>query len=141
MTIKRVNPKTRAFELDALQLMCLPSDEPCSYKAGDLWFLALDGKAAVGFACIRPLPREPGVWYLARAGVVDTHQGRGIQKKLIATRVRAAKRAGAHTILTDCTSVNYASANSLIAQGFRLFKPGHPWALPNSLYWRLRFTT
>lgn len=138
MTIRRVNPKTRAFELDSLQLLCLPYDDPCPYKTGDLWFMSFDGTTPTGFACVRPLAREPGVWYLARAGVLPAYQGRGLQKQLIAARVRAVRRAGGSTILTDCTTVNYASANSLIAQGFRMFKPGHAWALPNSLYWRLR---
>jgi GNAT superfamily N-acetyltransferase len=136
MNIRRVNPEKYQGVLDAMQLACLPSDELCAYKPDDLWFIAFDAGTPAAFGCVRPLPLDPGVWYLARAGVLDEYQGRGLQKRLIAARLRAAKRAGAGWVYTDCTAVNYGSANSLIACGFKLFKPGRAWALPNSLYWR-----
>jgi hypothetical protein len=36
---------------------------------------------------------------------------------------------------TDTTD-NVASANNFIRAGYRLYRPQHPWAWPNTLYWR-----
>jgi hypothetical protein len=33
-------------------------------------------------------------------------------------------------------SGNIASANNFIRAGYRMFQPHHPWAFPNTLYWR-----
>jgi hypothetical protein len=35
-----------------------------------------------------------------------------------------------------CTTDNLASANNFIRAGYRLYQPQHPWAWPNTLYWR-----
>jgi phage terminase large subunit len=39
---------------------------------------------------------------------------------------------GMHSDTTD----NVASANNFIRAGYRLYRPQHPWAWPNTLYWR-----
>jgi hypothetical protein len=40
-------------------------------------------------------------------------------------------------LVTD-THDNPASANSLIARGFKLFDPTKPWGATGTLYWRLK---
>lgn len=136
MRLRRVDPIRDAIALDALQRDCLPHDEPCEYKPRDVWHVAFDGALPVGFCCVRPTSSTPSIWYLARAGVVPEARGRGLQKRMIRTRLSAAKRAGASSVVTDCTLDNAASANSLIACGFRVFTPRYRWALPRSIYWR-----
>lgn len=92
----------------------------------------------MGFGAIRPLPREPGVWYLARAGVLPKARGHGLQLRLIRARVKGAKAAGAKAIITDCTNRNAASARSLIKAGFKPYWPQAPWAMRHSIYWKLQ---
>jgi len=135
--LKRIDPAKSREVLDYLQVTCLPGDEPCEYKPADQWVIAMDGDIPVAFGCVRPTPNDPGTWYLARAGVIGSARGKGLQKRLIRWRVSAAKAAGATLIVTDCTNDNAASANSLIRAGFRVYDPQTAWAMPTSIYWRL----
>jgi L-amino acid N-acyltransferase YncA len=73
---------------------------------------------------------------MCRAGVIRNFQGHGLQKRLIQARIRKARALNWEWLLTDTTD-NPASANSLIAMGFKLYEPKAPWANKNSLYWRL----
>lgn len=136
--LRQVNPERWRMILDPMQHECFPGDDPCPYRDGDHWWLAFDGQDAVGFACVRPLPNEPLVWYMARAGVTPQARGNGLQRRMIRVRINAARKAGGTHVLTDCTASNPASANNLIATGFRVFTPGYAWALKNSIYWRLK---
>lgn len=137
--LRCVTPTGRSkVELDRLQAACLPDDDPCEYRPTDLWWLVRDSSGvAVAFACVRPTPDDPCIWYLARAGVAQEARGQGLQARLIRVRLAAAKRHGAVAVVTDCTTLNPASANSLIASGFRVYTPAYAWALPNSIYWRI----
>jgi len=134
MRFRQIDPCIHLFTLQALQLTTLPYDTPCVVKPDDLWWIGYDGPNAVAFCCIRPL--GDGLWYLARAGVLSTHRGKGLQKRMIRLRVNAAMRNGAKHVITDCTLSNPASANSLIACGFKVYTPARAWGLPTSVYWR-----
>jgi RimJ/RimL family protein N-acetyltransferase len=118
--------------IDALQRLCLPSDEPLSIEEGGVWWITTDLTA---FCAIKQTDTE-GHWYLSRAGVVPSARGQGLQKRMIRCREQFAKKMGAAYVITDCTAENLASANSLMACGYRLYAPQYRWALPNSLYWR-----
>lgn len=135
MRLQKVDPAKCGDILTDLQLRCLPSDVPTEYKAQDSWWLVLDDGYPVGFAGVRNLGQ--GIWYLCRAGVVYKARGHGLQKRLIRARVAAARKGGGTAVISDCTAENAASANSLIAAGFRLYTPAAKWGLPTSLYWRL----
>jgi GNAT superfamily N-acetyltransferase len=114
-----------------LQHETLPMDDPLPADEGH-WWIAYQGGNPVAFASLKEL--ADGVCYLSRAGVLPHARGKGLQKRLIRTRIRHAKRVGADTVVTD-TSENPASANSLIAEGFRMYSPELRWALPTSAYW------
>jgi GNAT superfamily N-acetyltransferase len=129
------NPKARAT-LDYLQALCFPYDVACEYRPADLWWIVYDAGHPVAFCCTRPTTADPAWWYLARAGVLPAARGKGIQKRMLRTREHAARKAGALVMVTDCTNDNYASANSLMGCGYRLYNPAYRWGLPNSLYWR-----
>jgi GNAT superfamily N-acetyltransferase len=128
-------PKWRGM-LDYLQLACLPGDDPCGYKPRDLWWIAFDAGTPVAFAGVRPTAYNPSIWYLFRAGVIPSARGNGLQKRLIRVRLAGAARLGADMVVTDTRASNCASANSLIAAGFRTYNPASRWALPDSVYWR-----
>ena len=119
-----------------LQKKCLPVDKVCSVERGH-WWIAYDEetKAPVGFAGMIRSQTWIDCGYLCRAGVVEAYQGRGIQKRLIKVRETQAKKLHWNWLVTD-THVNPASANSLIACGFKLYEPSAPWAFKTSLYWR-----
>jgi GNAT superfamily N-acetyltransferase len=117
-----------------LQHECLPHDEPLPANEG-FWWIAYQGGNPVAFCSLKEL--SGGLCYLSRSGVLPHARGQGIQKRMIRTRLRFAKRIGAVEVCTD-TSHNPASANSLIAEGFRMYEPENRWGLPTSVYWSRR---
>jgi len=74
-------------------------------------------------------------FYLSRAGVAEAYQGKGLQKRLIRVRLAHAKRVGSPIAITY-TYKNPASANNLIACGFRSYLPHYKWGGKHSDYWR-----
>lgn len=137
--IKRVVEMSQTTEqaIRFLQKECLPLDTVLSPKNGWWWMAYCDGRLA-GFAAMLQSSKTPQAAYLARAGTLEAFRGRGLQKKLIRERLKFAKDLGLTQAITDTTD-NVASANALIATGFRMFEPDDPWGLPNTLYWRKAF--
>lgn len=137
IVIRRAQLPRDASVLTGLQYLCLPYDEPMTYRESDAWWIAYEDGAPVAFAGIRRTRAQESVWYLCRAGVLPSARGQGLQRRLIAKRVAWARAQGAAAVVTDCTPTNYASANSLIRAGFKLYRPGYAWAMPHSMYWKL----
>ena len=137
--IKRVAVMSQTTEqaIRFLQKECLPLDTVLSPKNGWWWMAYCDGRLA-GFAAMLQSSKTPQAAYLARAGTLEAFRGRGLQKKLIRERLKFAKDLGLTQAITDTTD-NVASANALIATGFRMFEPDDPWGSPNTLYWRKAF--
>jgi GNAT superfamily N-acetyltransferase len=137
MKIKRVDIRCSQIQnkLSVLQKKCLPSDTPSDTNFG-YWWIVYD---ALNFPCafaglIRSV-RWANVGYLCRAGVLSSHRGQGVQKRLIRARIRQARALGWEWLITD-THENPASANSLIATGFKMYDPLQPWGATQTLYWR-----
>lgn len=99
------------------------------------WWLVYAGAEPIAYAGIVPSQRWLETGYLARAGVLPEHRGRGLQRRLMAVRERKAKAIGWKHIVSDCTS-NIPSANNFIKCGYELYQPSKPWAFANTLYWR-----
>lgn len=114
-------------KLIAAQIECLPADTPIDPIEHRWWGLYV-GTELAGFAA---LDTETG--YLSRAGVLPAFRGRGGQLKLIKVREKAALALGL-PLLTSDTYNNPASANNLIACGFRMYTP--PSAVDGVCYWR-----
>lgn len=125
-----------------IQLMLKDMDKECLPGCPDpevgtgTWWVVLDKKQPVGYACIRESLRMLGWGYMSRAGVIPAYRGQGLQKRLIQTRLSYAKKAGWEGVVTDTSKDNVASSNSLIACGFRLYRPKFLWSFENALYWR-----
>jgi GNAT superfamily N-acetyltransferase len=134
--IKRATEMSQTTEqaIRFLQKECLPLDTVLSPKVGWWWIAYCDGRLA-GFAAMLQSSKTPEAVYLARAGTLEAFRGRGLQKKLIRERLKFAKDLGMTQAITDTTD-NVASANALIATGFKMFDPDDPWGLSNTLYWR-----
>lgn len=78
---------------------------------------------------------EPGLAYMIRSGVVDSAKGQGLQRRMIRVRMRWARSEGYTGVCTYTVIENAASANNLIACGFRLYNPSTRWAGDEILYW------
>jgi GNAT superfamily N-acetyltransferase len=133
--LKRVDIRKESVQLrlSALQKICLPYDQPLDTNFGSWWIASENGRD-VGFAGLVRSVSWTDCGYLCRAGVVPTHRGQGLQKKFIYVRIRQAKALGWKWLVSDTTD-NPASANSLIACGFKMFEPTKPWGFKNTLYW------
>lgn len=105
--------------------------------SGYWWLVTCDGKPAA-FAGMETSKYFQKTGYLCSAGVLWEHRGQGLQKRLIRIRVAKARSLGWDWAVTDTSPRNYASANSLIRCGFKLFKPWCTWAYSGSLYWGRR---
>jgi GNAT superfamily N-acetyltransferase len=134
--IKRVDIRKQSVQdqLYALQKICLPYDEPVDTNFG-CWWVASQNGVDIGFAGLTRTQSWSDCGYLCRAGVVPDARGKGLQKQLIRIRIRQAKTLGWKWLVTDTTD-NLASSNSLIACGFKMFKPTRPWGFKNTIYWR-----
>lgn len=75
-----------------------------------------------------------GICIYIRAWVRKDHRGKGLQKKLINIRYKAALKRS-NTVITYTTSDNYPSANNLISQGFKLYFPEYAYGGKEMLYW------
>lgn len=132
-------------KLLAMQADILPSDVPTSVDEGLWWFAYEDledgtGTELVAFAGMAIRHQEdPTVGFLSRAGVYQQFTGKGLQKGLIRHRVAKAKALGLLTVVTD-TYNNPASANNLIACGFRTYMPETPWRQDGAVYWKKNLT-
>lgn len=121
-----------------LQLSTLEGDIPLDGSTG-YWWVAYDGALPVGFAGVTQSVRWCDTGYLCRGGVIRSHRGQGIQRRLIRVRERKAREIGWNWLISD-TYQNPASANSLIGCGYRIFKPSQPWSFDGAIYWRKRLT-
>jgi len=139
MKIKRVDIRCPVIQetLSVLQQKCLPGDSPFDTTQGWWWIVYDAHNLPCAFAGLVPSLRWLDTGYLCRAGVLPSHRGQGVQKRLIRARVRQARALGWNWLITD-TYQNPASSNSLISTGFKLFEPTKPWGAILTLYWRLK---
>jgi hypothetical protein len=99
------------------------------------WWLALRGRAPVGFAGVIPSTHAENAGYFSRVGVLSGHRGNALQLRLMRAVEAGSRGAGWNWVVSDTTD-NIVSANNFIRAGYRLYQPPHPWAWSNTLYWR-----
>lgn len=123
----------------ALDEVCFPHDDRVSVE-DSLWWLVWRGKEPIGYAGLRPCqtPQNDGLGFLCRVGVVSEHRGRGLQKRLIRVREAAAKAIGLRELVTYCVPWNCPSINSLIACGYKFYRPETKWGGAGAVYLRKR---
>jgi len=111
-----------------------PEDYPVTDWIDSTWWVGYISGKPVCYCGIKKIT-EQDYGYMIRAGVMPEAQGCGIQKKMINRRLEYAKDMGWSHVITDTTHDNYASINSLIGVGFKVYQPGECWANEYSLYW------
>jgi GNAT superfamily N-acetyltransferase len=135
MMIRRVDPERYAQTITRLHKACLPEDSMPALEGS--WWLTFDGDKAVAFAASRPSYQWGDTTYLSRCGVLASHRGKGLQRRLIRVREKHARAAGKRWLISD-TRTNPHSANNLIRAGFTMYEPGSPWSFKDALYWKKR---
>lgn len=125
----------------ALDEICFPDDYRVNL-ADALWWIVWKGREAVGYAGLRPCknPCNNGVGFLNRVGIVPDHRGNGLQKRLIRVREAAARRIGLTELVTYCVPWNSASINSLVACGYRFYRPHTKYGGAGAIYLRKRIS-
>jgi RimJ/RimL family protein N-acetyltransferase len=132
-----IRRETTPVAVLALDEVCFPED--WRVKLDDsLWWLVWRGREAVGYAGLRPCQssQNASLGFLCRVGVVPKHRGRGLQKRLVVAREAAARRLGLTELVTYCVPWNCASINSLVACGYRFYRPGTRWGGAGAVYLR-----
>lgn len=117
-------------QLKELDGKCFPGCGNEFLKNRDWWVISVKNKiiAYCGSAY------SMGICLFIRAWVHKDYRGNGIQKRMIKQRIKAAKNC--KVIVTYTVPDNYASANSLISTGFRLFDPAYAYAGRGQMYFR-----
>jgi GNAT superfamily N-acetyltransferase len=128
------SPSTQE-RISGLDHICFPGDAPYN-PVGSLWWVITSEGKDVAFAGIKPL--KEGYGFLCRAGVLKSHQGQGLHRRLLRVRLRAAKRLGMKGVITYTVSTNPKSMNNLIKAGLTLYNPAYRYA-GDVLYWRKDF--
>jgi GNAT superfamily N-acetyltransferase len=100
---------------------------------GCYWWIAFDGDKPIGYAGLDTV-RLKDKAFLCRGGVLASHRGLGIHKRLIKARERMARRLGIDRIVTYTDHNNIASSNSLIKRGYIRYRPGAEWGVDNAIY-------
>lgn len=128
-------PKEVAL-VQLLQKALFPNDAPVDPASSMWWAVREPGyRLVIGFAGLRvPFPDSPVTGYLSLCGVGRRWRGMGIQRALIRKRIAMARKLGVLRVVTD-TYNNPASANNLIACGFRTYMPDAPWKADGAVYW------
>lgn len=98
------------------------------------WWVGWNGDIPVAYAGAKLIPQANCV-FLSRAGVMPEARGQGLQRKMIAIRLRWARQQGVKRVITYTHPLNVVSSNNLIRSGFLLYRPEWEWAGPEFLYW------
>jgi RimJ/RimL family protein N-acetyltransferase len=134
--IRREDTPLAVLPLDQL---CFPSDHRPVLE-NSVWWVVWCDREPVAYAGLRlcQYTENRGLGFLSRAGVVAKHRGHGLQKRLIRAREAAARTCGLTELVTYVAHWNAASINSLVACGYRFYRPADRWAGSSSVYLRKR---
>lgn len=113
---------------------CFPVDKVLEPEFGYWWAVWYKGDI-VGFCALRQSARWSDCGYLWRSGVVPDHRGRGLQRRMITTREKLARKLGWSYMISD-TNQNPQSANNLIRCGYSMYDPSWPYGIDSTCYWR-----
>jgi GNAT superfamily N-acetyltransferase len=129
----RVRRSDDVLLVTSLNHIIMPEDD-LDHHPDDQYWVAWDDKTPVGFAVCRVLEFDKATCYFTRSGVMPTHRGRGLQKRLIRARLRWAKSAGCTSAITYTIQDNPQSYSNLQSCGFKLYQPDYEW-VDGCLFW------
>jgi GNAT superfamily N-acetyltransferase len=113
---------------------CFPGED--SYIGEDVTHWVMwDGDKPVAYCSLRLC--KYGEVFMARAGVLNSHRGRGLHRRMIKARLQFAKRKGYKHAVTYVEKFNPASVNNLMRCGFKYYNPDYEYAGKDFLYFIL----
>lgn len=134
--LRKVDVAEYGDTIRLLERWTFPDDDP-EPLTGDWWVAtvedALHGELCVGF-CALKYAGYGSRGFLAAAGVLPAHRRRGLHRRMIRVRERAARALGYERLITYTAPDNLASANSLIRAGYLLYRPKDEWGVRGALY-------
>lgn len=141
MRIRPIHPRHDKAAWSAcrrLHEICFPDFELIDpVELPVMWWGAYERGRMVGFCALWPSVRTPLTGYLARAAVDPDARGKGLQRRFIKIREKAAKAQGWLAMITDTAHDNIYSSNNMIRCGYLLYEPEVKWAqYDNAIYWR-----
>lgn len=111
-----------------LQKVCLPWDDALTPTKTGWWLLArAAGGTAIAYSGSYEWKAEnEHAIVIAHQGVIEAYRGLHLQARLIRQTCLRARDKGVPEVWSYVAAHNLASANSFIAEGFRLWRP-HMW--------------
>lgn len=114
-------------------------DEQDEIDPAVLWWVVVADDKIAGYMGLKACSEGGKPYgYLEKAGLLKPYRGHGLQKDMIAVRDREAKRLGLIMNITYTADWNLASANNLVACGYRMYEPEWKYGLKRALYFRKR---
>lgn len=131
--IREVDALRHEFTIIRLQRETFPRDTKAPCSEG-YWWLAFDKDNPVAFACMTDVKTWDHTGYISRVGVLPSHRGKGLQKRLMRACERKARALGWKRMIST-TLNNPPSANNFIALGYRTYEPASRWGWTETIYW------
>lgn len=123
------------FRLAALERSCFGEDAIKPDLDSAAWWVGVDehggAQCYAGARVWRAEYDGEQAAYLHRAGVSPDARGMGLQRRLVLARLRWARDQGLPEAWTYTSHDNFASINTLIRCGFRVWSPNHWWGVTN----------
>jgi GNAT superfamily N-acetyltransferase len=131
--IVEVDGPKEVLVIRRLQEETFPMDEKVSSDDG-FWWLAKDGDKVVGFCGMTHVESWPYTGYVSRVGVLPSHRGKGLQRRLMRACERKAKQLGWGRLISS-TYNNPPSTNNFISLGYKSYEPASRWGADGTVYW------
>jgi GNAT superfamily N-acetyltransferase len=101
-------------------------------KNRDWWVIVEDNQIVAYCGCLYSTTEN--ICIFVRAWVYEPYRGKGLQRRMIATRIQEAKKNKRSQVITYTLTDNPISANNLIKRGFRIYEPQHKWVGKGVIY-------
>lgn len=108
--------------IEAADRVCFPFDKQYmfTWEKNATW-VAHEKDELVGYLSAHPL--KHGIWFFSRVGVMPSHRGQGLQRKLMACMEKHGRREGWREIVTYTVGRNGFSTANILAAGYRTYEP------------------
>ncbi len=108
--------------IETADRVCFPFDKPYMFAwEKNVSWVAHEKGELVGYISAHPL--RNGVWFFSRVGVMPSHRGQGLQRKLMSVLEKHARREGWREIVTYTIGGNGFSTRNILASGYRTYEP------------------
>ncbi len=108
--------------IEQMDRVCFPFDKQYmfAWEKNATW-IAEEGVECVAYLSAHPL--RNGVWFFSRVGVMPSHRGQGLQRKLMTAMERHGRKWGWREIVTYCVGRNGHSIANILEAGYQTYAP------------------